>query len=291
MLLLPAPIPLRERGPAVRMNDEILQGYSISDYLAATENKGWNPDTRRYYTNCLHDLLAFTVQHGVPTPKTMAEWEQSLEQVYTRSAVNVHLAAANNYFKWCGRYDLLRGHTRIKAEQERSPTLTRTEYLKLLRAARSLGKHRIYLLIKLFATTGVPIQCLNQVTAELVKQGSGTLKYRDGAFGFRCPPALQQELLAYMAENGIYRGPVFITRTGQTWSRSNIFRQLHEVCQAAGVPEEKGNPRSLRNLYKATQQQVEDQLAALRQQMYDQMLEMEQEAIGWPQSATVERGA
>ena len=196
------------------MNDEILQGYSISDYLAATENKGWNPDTRRYYTNCLHDLLAFTVQHGVPTPKTMAEWEQSLEQVYTRSAVNVHLAAANNYFKWCGRYDLLRGHTRVTEEQERSPTLTRTEYLKLLRTARSLGKHRIYLLIKLFATTGVPIQCLNQVTAELVKQGSGTLKYRDGAFGFRCPPALQQELLAYMAENGIYRGPVFITRTG-----------------------------------------------------------------------------
>ena len=268
------------------MNDEILQGYSTSDYLAATENKGWNPDTRRYYTNCLHDLLEFTVQHGAPTPKTMAEWEQSLEQVYTRSAVNVHLAAANNYFKWCGRYDLLRGHTRIKAEQERSPTLTRTEYLKLLRAARSLGKHRIYLLIKLFATTGVPIQCLNQVTAELVKQGSGTLNYRDGAFRFRCPPALQQELLAYMAQNGIYRGPVFITRTGQTWNRSNIFRQLQEVCQAAGVPEEKGNPRSLRNLYKATQQLVEDQLAVLRQQMYDQMLEMEQEAIGWPADPT-----
>ena len=246
------------------MNDEILQGYSISDYLAATENKGWNPDTRRYYTNCLHDLLAFTVQHGAPTPKTMAEWEQSLEQVYTRS------------------YDLLRGHTRIKAEQERSPTLTRTEYLKLLRAARSLGKHRIYLLIKLFATTGVPIQCLNQVTAELVKQGRGTLRYRDGTFQFQCPSVLQQELLAYMAENGIYRGPVFITRTGHLWNRSNIFRQLQEVCQAAGVPEEKGNPRSLRNLYKATQQLVEDQLAVLRQQMYDQMLEMEQEAIGWP---------
>ena len=268
------------------MNDEILQGYPISDYIETTANKRWKPDTRRYYTNCLQDLLTFTERHGEPTPASMAEWEQSLEQEYTRSAVNVHLAAANNYFKWCGRYDLLRGHTRVTEEQERSPTLTRTEYLKLLRTARSLGKHRIYLLIKLFATTGVPIQCLNQVTAELVKQGSGTLKYRDGAFGFRCPPALQQELLAYMAQNGIYRGPVFITRTGQTWNRSNIFRQLQEVCQAAGVPEEKGNPRSLRNLYKATQQQVEDQLAALRQQMYDQMLEMEQEAIGWPADPT-----
>ena len=277
------------------MNDEILQGYPISDYIETTANKRWKPDTRRYYTNCLQDLLTFTERHGEPTPASMAEWEQSLEQEYTRSAVNVHLAAANNYFKWCGRYDLLRGHTRAgpkaSEDQEPTPTLTRTEYMKLLRAARSLGKHRIYLLIKLFATTGVPIQCLNQVTAELVKQGSGTLNYRDGTFRFRCPPALQQELLAYMAQNGIYRGPVFITRTGQTWNRSNIFRQLQEVCQAAGVPEEKGNPRSLRNLYKATQQLVEDQLAVLRQQMYDQMLEMEQEAIGWPQSATVERGA
>ena len=159
------------------MNDEILQGYPISDYIETTANKRWKPDTRRYYTNCLQDLLTFTERHGEPTPASMAKWEQSLEQVYTRSEVNVYVAAADNYFKWCGRYDLLRGHTRIKAEQERSPALTRTEYLKLLRAARSLGKHRIYLLIKLFATTGVPIQCLNQVTAELVKQGRGTLRY------------------------------------------------------------------------------------------------------------------
>ena len=156
------------------MNDEILQGYPISDYIETTANKRWKPDTRRYYTNCLQDLLTFTERHGEPTPASMAEWEQSLEQEYTRSAVNVHLAAANNYFKWCGRYDLLRGHTRAgpkaSEDQEPTPTLTRTEYMKLLRAARSLGKHRIYLLIKLFATTGVPIQCLNQVTAELVKQ-------------------------------------------------------------------------------------------------------------------------
>lgn len=274
------------------MNDEILQGYSIQAFLQSEQSSKWNPDTRRCYSNCLHELLRFCQETGAPTPELLHRWQQTLQGSYKRTAVNVRVAAANNYFRWCGRPDLLQRQPRTGDDAgPEPPALSRTEYLKLLRAARSLGKHRIYLLIKLFATTGVPIQCLNQVTAELVKQGSGTLKYRDGAFGFRCPPALQQELLAYMAQNGIYRGPVFITRTGQTWNRSNIFRQLHEVCQAAGVPEEKGNPRSLRNLYKATQQQVEDQLAALRQQMYDQMLEMEQEAIGWPQSATVERGA
>ena len=170
------------------------------------------------------------------------------------------------------------------------PALSRTEYLKLLRAARTGGQHRLYLLIKLFATTGVPLQCLDQVTAELVRQGRGTLNYRGSPVPFRCPPALRQELLDYMAETGIYRGPVFITRTGQVWNRSNIFRRMQELCLRAGVPEEKANPRCLRNLYKATQQLYVYLLAALKQQMYDQLLEMEQDAVGWPAGPDTGRG-
>lgn len=37
----------------------------------------------------------------------------------------------------------------------------------------------------------------------------------------------------------------------------------------------------MRNLYKATQQQINDRLLVLKSQMYDQLLEMEQESIGW----------
>ena len=93
-----------------------------------------------------------------------------------------------------------------------------------------------------------------------------------------------------MAETGIYRGPVFVTRTGQVWNRSNIFRRMQELCLRAGVPEEKANPRCLRNLYKATQQTLDQRLAALKQQMYDQLLEMEQDAVGWPAGPDTGRG-
>lgn len=263
------------------MDDEILKGYPISQFLQTAESQGWNPDTRRYYTNCLHDLLTFLSRRGDPTPDLMTEWEQQLQQNYTRSAVNVHLAAANNYFKWCGRYDLLRGHTKAQRDVQKTPTLTRPEYLKLLRTARSLGKHRTYLLIKLFASTDVPLQCLDQVTVELIQKGHGTLQHRGNRMEFYCPPALQRELLEYMALNGIYRGPVFITRSGKLLERPSIFRSLKELCQIAGVPEEKGNPRALRNLYKETQQEIEKRLALLKQQMIDQTMELEQDAIGW----------
>ena len=274
------------------MTDEILQGFSITEFLQSQKSSRWNPETLRSYTNCLRDLLAFTRAHGQPSRELLDDWQSQLEKSYARTAVNVHLAAANNYFKWCGRYDLLRGHAKQRADgqEKKSPALTRAEYLRLLRKARALDQHRTYLLVKLFATTDLPLQCLEQLTAEVVQQGTATLQYRGGTVDFHCPETLQRELLEYMALNGIYRGPVFITRTGQPLERTNIFRALRELCQAAGVPEEKGNPRSLRNLYKATQQSIEDRLTVLKQQMYDQMLEMEQETIGWQTDPTTSRG-
>lgn len=265
------------------MDDEILKGYSVSKFLESEKCRGWNPDTRRYYTNCLQDLLAFTRRHGEPTQARMTEWIGCLGQNYSRRAINVHITAANQYFRWCGRLELLRGHIKPEtAADPPTPTVTRAEYLTLLRAARAQGKQRTYLLIKLFATTDLPVQCLDQVTAEVVKAGQGTLDCHGAAIDFRCPPPLRQELLDYMAQNGIYRGAVFVTRNNRPISRIRVFNCMQEICRIAGVPEEKGNPRSFRNLYKATQKQLEERMAVLKNQMYDQMLEMEQAAVGWP---------
>ena len=44
------------------------------------------------------------------------------------------------------------------------PELTRTEYLRLLQTARALNRERVYLLVKLFGTTGLTVQLLLQQT-------------------------------------------------------------------------------------------------------------------------------
>lgn len=84
-----------------------------------------------------------------------------------------------------------------------------------------------------------------------------------------------------MALNGIYHGPVFITRRGKKLERPSTFRSIQELCRAAGVPEEKENPRARRNLCKATQRNIERRLNVIKQQMHDQILSMEQDAAGW----------
>lgn len=265
------------------MDDEILKGYPLSAFLQSEKFCHWNPETRRYYTNCLHDLQCYTAQHGEPTERLLAEWIEHLRHTYGRKAINVHIAAANQYFRWCGRLELIRPHIKPDTDTDPpTPTVTRVEYLRLLRVARALGKQRTYLLIKLFATTDLPMQCLNQVTVALLRQGCGILRYRGDTIDFRCPRALQQELFDYIAKNGICCGPVFVSRNGRPLSRVNVFRNLQEICQAAGVPEEKGNPRSLRNLYKDTQKQIDERLAIMKDEMYDHLLEIEQVSIAWP---------
>lgn len=264
------------------MDDEILTGYSIAEFLNSDKCSKWTSDTRHCYANCLQDLLDFVKQNGAPSTELLAAWRHHLQQSYGRTSLNVHISAVNNYFRWCNRYDLVSGHAKAgNTDEKETPVLTRMEYLKLLRVARNLGKHRTYLLIKLFATTDVPLQCLDQITVEVIRKGKGSLQCRGNTFDFLCPESLQKELLDYMEANGISQGPVFITRGGQPLNRANVFRNLQEICLAADVPEEKGNPRSLRNLYKATQKQINDRLLVLKGQMYDQLLEMEQESIGW----------
>lgn len=269
--------------------DEILPGFALSDFLQSDATRGWNPETRRHYQNCLRELLAYAGQHGPVTAAMLTRWQQHLRRSYTVSSVNVSIAAANQYFRWCGRADLLQKHGRDAARQQSQP-LTRAEYIRLLRAARRQGKQRSYLLVKLFATTDLPVQCLDQVTAELVRQGRGMLHYRGSPLEFRCSPGLQQELLGYMAANGIVQGPVFLSRSGQAMDRVNIFRAIQELCRDAHVPAGKASPRSLRALYKEAQTQIEARLAVLKRQMYDQMLETEQQTIGWPPDVPAGQG-
>ena len=179
--------------------------------------------------------------------------------------------------RWCARHDLVMRHTVPVPVQ--TPELTRAEYLRLLCTARRKGEHRLYLLVKLFATTGLSLQCLGEITVPLVRQGGGTVHH--GGETLRIPPGLQDELLEYCGAQHIAVGPVFITSHGQVLNRSNLCRSLQELCRAARVDAHKGNPRALRSLYQATQASIRASLAPLLQKTYDQLLQAEQTTSGW----------
>lgn len=258
---------------------EILPGYPIEAYLQSEDSADWNADTLASYRRILYELQQYLAGSS-PDAEALCRWQQDLkENGYRQHSINIRLSAVNNYFRWCGRYDLLMHHHR--ADSAPAPQLTRAEYLRLLRTARKRGWHQVYLLVKLFAVTGLPLQCLEQITPQVVQAGHATLPCRSSCFSLRLPDSLRRELLEYITENAITAGSVFVTRSGKPINRSNLCRKMQELCREAGVAEEKGNPRCLRNLCRATQDNLYASLEQQLQQIYDMLLQAEQESAGW----------
>ena len=116
---------------------------------------------------------------------------------------------------------------RLSCGRDAQLELTRSEYLRLLSTARALRQERVYLLIKLFTSTGLPVHELEQVTVEAA--GEGVLLLPGEAMPQRLPDCLRRELLDYARRQGISSGPIFVTRTGRPGS-------LSASAGSAGMP-------------------------------------------------------
>lgn len=259
-------------------NSEIIPGYAIETFLQHAE---WRKDTRRQYGAALYALYDYLQKYGTnPLQAKLGAWPQFLRrQGYQPRSVNLKITVVNGYLRWCGRYDLQLQCMPLQPIE--APNLTRSEYLHLLCAARREGNQQLYLIIKLFAVTGLPLQCLGQISAAMVRDGKGSLSLHGKKLPFRFPPSFQRELLAYMLSKGVKEGAVFAGPNGRIPDRTCLFRALRELCARAGVDKSKVSPRSLRNLYQTAQEKLRENLECLQQQAYDQMLETEQVTAGW----------
>ena len=161
------------------------------------------------------------------------------------------------------------------------PELSRAEYLRLLKTAKELSGDRAYLLIKLFGTTGWATQELPKITVEAVKVGKAIIDYHGHKYIFRIPEILRKELLDYVERRGLKTGPVFAGRGTNPMSRVHVFRIIRSICEAAGLPEEKGTTLCLRKVYRAKQIALENNVKVMIEQAYNRLLEEEQLEIGW----------
>jgi len=265
---------MAERGVLVTKED-------IQNFLMAYESLDRSEGTIQYYRRKLwrfyQDLPEDkTVRHG-----TLKDWQAALLQSgYTPGAVNAFLSAANAFLDYIGHREYqLAGQ--LKREKVPQPELSREEYLHLLRTAKALGKERVYLLIKLFASTGLFAQELPEVTVESVREGTIICDQNRYKQVVTVPGCLKRELISYAERNGIRSGPIFRTRDGRSMHRTYVSTVIRNLCEDAKVPSEKGNPKSLRKLYLATKAGIESNIALLVDQAMERMMEQEQFSVGW----------
>lgn len=258
-------------------NAVLLSPELIEEYLESLQKSGCASETIATYRLKLNRLYQHLPEDKRIRAGTLEAWRRSLlESGYANSTINGCTAAANGLMNFCGHREL-QIEKPLKYDYGIQPELTRNEYLRLLSAARTLGKDREYFLIKVFASTGLILHDLPYVTAEAVREGK--IKLQSSVL--HIPGCLQEELLGYIRREGIAAGPLFVTKTGTPIARNSITKMIQGVCRAACVDEKKATPRCLKKLYQTTRAGIQANLSLLAEQAYDRFLETEQLSIGW----------
>ena len=169
----------------------------IQNFLAAYENLDRAEGTLQFYQRKLRRFYQDLPEDKIIRPDTMKNWQEKLLQDgYAPGSVNAFLSAANSYLDYIGHREYqLAGQ--LKDEKPPQPELSRAEYLHLLRTAKALDKEKVYLLIKVFASTGLFAQELPEVTVEAVREGKIICNQNKYKQIVTVPACLQKELLDY----------------------------------------------------------------------------------------------
>ena len=271
----------RKRSPAGGTGAPLTMEQA-EGYLSSLAVKGRVPDTIENYRRGMRRLYRDLPDGDkVIRPGTLRRWREELvAEGYSATAVNQFIVAANGYLDYVHAREL-QLTDKLKVPKEAQPELSRSEYLRLLSAAKALGKERAYLLVKVFGNTDLPVHELSNLTVEALRAGSLSVEYNCSRELIRFPEPIRRELLGYAQRQGIRTGPVFLTRAGTPMSRSNVTIGIQQLCTAAGLPREKGSPRCLRKLYQATRAGMERSIALLVEQAQNRLLEEEELSVGW----------
>lgn len=192
-------------------------------------------------------------------------YKNHLAEKYALSSANSMIAALNSFFKFCGDEKLCVKQYRLQrvvfcpAEKE----LTREEYFKLINTAQSKKNFRLSLIIQTICGTGIRVSELEHITVESLIKGEAIVNCK-GKMRVVCIVAeLKRKLLEYVDNQNIVSGPVFVTKTGAPLNRSNIWREMKNLCSAANVQETKIFPHNLRHLFAKTFYSKEKDIAKL----------------------------
>lgn len=202
----------------------------------------------------LRDVRAFACFLGTRelTKEIAAQWKEHLSELgYAPVTINSMLAALNGLFTFLGREDCRLKFLKIQRRLFRNTDreLSREEYMRLLTAAHNRGKQRLFLLMETICATGIRVSEVKYITVEAARQGRAEISLKGKIRTILLPGKLARKLLKYVRKEKIASGEIFLTGSGKSLSRRQIWLEMKELCKFAGVAPSKVFPHNLRHLF------------------------------------------
>ena len=215
----------------------------------------------------MHDILAFNqwLSKEILSKSDVLQYKQYLIENYAPASVNSVISSINSFFNFVQWYELkvksIKIQNQIFASTEKE--LTKSEYEKLLKAAKSKNNQRLYYLMQTICSCGLRVSELKFVTTDAVKKRQAVINCKGKMRVVILPKQLCRMLTCYIKENNIKSGSVFVSKNGRPLNRSNIWSDMKKLCEFAGVSKDKVFPHNLRHLFARTYYSIQKDVVRL----------------------------
>ena len=247
------------------MKGRIITESIISKFKTYLQNEEKSINTIEKYIRDVKAFADYTNSLNVTKEMVIAYKTKLVYDNYAARSINSMIASLNSLFVFVGWDDLkvksIKLQRKIYCPEDKE--LTKAEYLRLVNTAKQKGNERLNLLIQTICGTGIRVSELQYITVEAVKCGEAVVSLKGKTRSVFIVRELKKKLLRYAAEQGIKSGAIFITRNGKPMSRTNIWREMKNLCEQANVNPDKVFPHNLRHLFARTFYGIEKDIAKL----------------------------
>lgn len=246
-----------------KMKERTINNTQIEEFASYLAREEKSTATCEKY---LRDVTCFAwfVGEQAVTKETVVAWKKELiAQGYAVRSVNSMLASVNSLLAFLGWHDCKVKNIRLQRQTycAEEKELTKAEYLRLLSASKK--NEQLNLVIQTICGTGIRVSELRYFTVEAVRSGEITVSCKSKTRTILVPGKLKKQLLNYAKQRNIHSGAIFLGKSGKPMDRSSIWRQMKQLCKAAGVKESKVFPHNLRKLFARTFYGIEKDIAKL----------------------------
>lgn len=246
------------------MEERILTADIIENFRKNLELQEKSTSTIEKYIRDVKAFSAYT-ENAAITKEKVISYKKYLRNNYAVRSVNSMLASINSLFSFLGWHDLrvksLKLQQQVFCPEEKE--LTKAEYARLCKTAERKHNERLNLILQTICGTGIRVSELQFITVEAVKNGEAIVNCKAKTRAVFIVKELKQKLLRYAAEQNIKSGMIFVTRTGKPISRTNIWREMKDLCEEANVNPKKVFPHNLRHLFARVFYGIEKDIAKL----------------------------
>lgn len=237
-----------------KMMDDYREYMRREEYTEGTIQK-YLRDIRSFAawkTECENGEHTLSAGNVVVDKEAAARWKAYLvEEGYAPVTVNAMLSSLNSFFSVQGweecKVKFLKIQRRTFRDQDRE--LTRAEYKKLLECAGKLDNPRLAILLETICGTGIRVSEVKYITVEAVRKRRADISLKGKIRTILLPGKLCKKLKDYAKKRKIKSGEIFVTRTGKSLCRRQIWGEMKKLCEKAGVNSSKVFPHNLRHLF------------------------------------------